>query len=140
MGDFDVLIHALQETEAFDGRSYQIVVMLQPTSAMRTPDEVSRALHMLVEGGWDSVWTVSPTDLKAHPLKQLTVPDGALDFYEPAGTKIVARQQLQPVYHRNGVAYVMTRECLVDQRNIMGRRAGALVLEAPIFRSIPSKI
>jgi CMP-N,N'-diacetyllegionaminic acid synthase len=36
---------------------------------------------------------------------------------------------LSPVYHRNGIAYAMTRECLVLQRTIMGRRKGALVIE-----------
>jgi CMP-N-acetylneuraminic acid synthetase len=75
------------------------------------------------------VWTVSPTDAKAHPLKQLTVCDGVLGYYDPAGANIVARQQLEPVYHRNGVAYVMTRQCLVGQRTIMGAKAGALVVD-----------
>jgi CMP-N-acetylneuraminic acid synthetase len=84
---------------------------------------------MLVEGGWDSVWTVSPTDTKAHPLKQLTVSGGALDYYDREGAGIVARQQLKPVYHRNGTAYAMTRECLVEQRSIKGRRAGALIIK-----------
>jgi len=130
IGDFEVLIHALEATEAADRRRYDIVVMLQPTSVLRTPHEVSAAIRMLVDGRWDSVWTVSPTDSKAHPLKQLTISDGVLDYYDPAGARIVARQQLQPVYHRNGVAYVMTRACLVEQRTIKGARAGALVLDA----------
>ena len=131
IGDFEVLIHALETTEAVDGRQYDIVVMLQPTSVLRTADEVTATIRMLVGGQWDSVWTVSITDLKAHPLKQLTISDGALDYYDPAGARIVARQQLRPVYHRNGVAYAMTRACLVEQRTIMGARAGALVLESP---------
>jgi CMP-N,N'-diacetyllegionaminic acid synthase len=131
IGDFEVLIHALGATEAVDGRQYDIVVMLQPTSVLRTADEVTATIRMLVGGQWDSVWTVSITDSKAHPLKQLTISDGALDYYDPAGARIVARQQLQPVYYRNGVAYAMTRACLVEQRTIMGARAGALVLESP---------
>jgi len=71
---------------------------------------------------------VSETDSKAHPLKQLTVADGWLDYYDPKGAEIIARQQLQPVFHRNGIAYAMTRACLVEQRTIKGRRAGALVV------------
>jgi CMP-N-acetylneuraminic acid synthetase len=131
IGDFEVLIHALEATEVADARTYDIVVMLQPTSVLRTSDEVSATIRMLIEGKWDSVWTVSVTDSKAHPLKQLTVSDGELDYYDPAGSQIVARQQLQPVYHRNGVAYAMTRKCLVEQGTIMGGRAGALVLDRP---------
>jgi len=129
VSDFDVLIHALEATEAVDSCQYDIVVMLQPTSVLRIPEEVSATIRVLVDGQWDSVWTVSPTDSKAHPLKQLTVSGGMLAYYDSAGSRIVARQQLEPVYHRNGVAYAMTRACLVEQRKIMGARAGALVLE-----------
>lgn len=130
IGDFDVLIHALEATEALDRRRYDVVVMLQPTSPLRTAAHVAATIQMLVEGGWDSVWTVSQTDSKAHPLKQLTLTaDGGLGYYDPRGADIVARQQLAPVYHRNGVAYAMTRACLVDQRTIKGRKSGALVIE-----------
>jgi CMP-N-acetylneuraminic acid synthetase len=129
VGDWDVLIHALEATESIDKEQYGIVVMLQPTSPMRTSLQVSEAIRMLVDGRWDSVWTVSPTDSKAHPLKQLRVKGAAIGYYHPDGAEIVARQQLEPLYHRNGVAYVMTRNCLVKQRTIMGFKAGALVTE-----------
>ena len=131
IGDFEVLLHALEATEAVDQRRYDIVVMLQPTSPLRTAGNVADTIRMLVNGAWDSVWTVSATDSKAHPLKQLTVADGYLDYYDPKGAEIIARQQLQPVFHRNGIAYAMTRECLVGQRTIKGHRAGALVVPGP---------
>jgi len=130
IGDADVLVHALQEVERLDGRRYDVVVMLQPTSPLRTAEQVVRTIETLVDGGWDSVWTVSETDSKGHPLKQLCVEGGgALRFYDPAGEKIVARQQLTSVYHRNGVAYAMTRDCLLEQGSIQGRKCGAVVLE-----------
>jgi CMP-N,N'-diacetyllegionaminic acid synthase len=130
IGDLEVLAHALQATEAADRRRYDVVVMLQPTSPLRTPAQVSATLRMLDAGDWDSVWTVSETDLKSHPLKQLTLgADGALGYFDPRGAAIIARQQLTPVYHRNGVAYAITRACLLDQGSIMGRKAGALLIE-----------
>ena len=104
--------------------------MLQPTSPLRRPRHVSDAIEMLVSGGWDAVWTVSETDSKEHPLKQLTLDaeSGRMDYYDPAGGEIIARQQLQPVYHRNGVAYAITRRCLLVERSIKGARTGALVI------------
>jgi CMP-N,N'-diacetyllegionaminic acid synthase len=129
VGDVDVLTHALLATEALDGKTYDIVVMLQPTSPLRKASDVSATIGMLVEGGWDSVWTVSHTESKAHPLKQLTISKGALDYYDQSGAQIVARQQLLPVYHRNGVAYAFLRACLLDQRTIKGKRTGALIIE-----------
>jgi CMP-N,N'-diacetyllegionaminic acid synthase len=132
VGDLEVLAHALQATEQLDDRAYDIVVMLQPTSPFRKPEQVSACIRMLVEGSWDAVWTVSPTDSKSHPLKQLNVgEDGALDLHDASGAQIIARQQLEPVYHRNGIAYAFTRECLLEQKTIRGLRTGALVIEEP---------
>lgn len=129
IGDRDVLVHALQETERLDGITYDIIVMLQPTSPLRRSEHVRATVEMLVEGNWDAVWTVSETDSKNHPLKQLTIADNQLGYYDPSGKTIFARQQLRPLYHRNGVAYAITRECLLNQGAIMGARTGGLLLE-----------
>ena len=115
--------------ERLDTVRYDIVVMLQPTSPLRRPEHVMRAIEMLVNEHWDAVWTLSETDSKSHPLKQLTLTSGKIDYYDPNGSRIIARQQLTPVYHRNGVAYVMTRRCLLEERSIMGKRTGALLLD-----------
>lgn len=129
IGDYDVLMHALQACEALDDCRYDIVLMLQPTSPSRTPEHVRDTLAMLLDGGFDAVWTMSETDAKQHPLKQHVIADdGALDYYDPAGANIIARQQLRPVYHRNGICYAITRECLTEQKSIKGRRTGALVI------------
>lgn len=130
ISDWQVLIHALTEMERIDGVTYDVVVMLQPTSPGRKPEHVTATMEHLVKGGFDAVWTLSETDSKAHPLKQLNVAaDGSLSYYDPAGAKIIARQQLTPVYHRNGIAYAITRQCLVGQKSIMGAKPGAVVIE-----------
>jgi CMP-N,N'-diacetyllegionaminic acid synthase len=133
IADWDVLHHALLTMEMLDGVEYGIILMLQPTSPSRTPEHVLRSISVLTDGGFDAVWTVSETDSKAHPLKQLAVgPDRELDYYDPAGATIVARQQLKPVFHRNGIAYAFTRECLLEQKTIKGRNTGAFVIEGPL--------
>lgn len=132
IGDWDVLVHALGEMERLDGHTYDVVLMLQPTCPLRRPEHVARTLEHLVRDGLDSVWTVSATDLKAHPLKQLTIDGGRLDYFDPRGRGIVARQQLTPVYHRNGAAYAFTRACLLEQKSILGAQAGAVVIDDPL--------
>lgn len=133
IGDWEVLHHALKEAEERVGGEFAIVLMLQPTSPLRTPKQVEDCVRMTISGDFDAVWTVSETDSKAHPLKQLLVgQDGTMKYYDPEGGKIIARQQLSPVFHRNGVAYSITRECIMDQRSIKGARTGALVIEEPV--------
>jgi CMP-N-acetylneuraminic acid synthetase len=128
VSDFEVLLHALLATEAFDNSRYDIVVMLQPTSPLRSARHVLGAINMLIDGEYDAVWTVSETDSKAHPLKQLVLEKGLIDFWDLRGAEIIARQQLSPVYHRNGVAYAITRKCLIEQRSTKGCRTGGYVV------------
>lgn len=130
VSDWDVLIDALHKVEEIDGIKYDIIVMLQPTSPMRESKDVLGVINMLIDGGYDSVWSVSVTDSKSHPFKQLTVKDGEMEYWDMRGEKIIARQQLDPVYHRNGVAYAITRECLLNQKTIKGLKAGAYIVVA----------
>ena len=133
VSDWQVLSHAHEEMERLDQTTYDIIIMLQPTSPGRTPDHVRQCIAHLVSGGFDAVWTVSETDSKAHPLKQLTISgSGSLDYYDPAGAAIIARQQLKPVYHRNGIAYAITRQCLIEQKSIMGKKPGAVIIAGPL--------
>jgi len=46
---------------------------------------------------------------------------------------IIARQQLKPVYHRDGAAYVMTRDCLLIQKTTIGENASAVKINAIII-------
>ena len=128
IADGHVLHHALMECEKVDNRKFDIIIMLQPTSPFRKPFHVTETVEKLIKGRYDAVWTVSETDSKAHPLKQLVIRNDVLDFYDPAGAKIIARQQLTPVYHKNGVAYVMTRDCILN-KEIKGGRTSFVVIE-----------
>jgi len=92
---------------------------------------VRRCLELFVARDAESVWSVSPADKKYHPLKQLSVVDDRLDYYDPLGAEIIARQQLSQLYVRNGVAYVVSRTCLIESRSLMGRRAFACVTTRP---------
>ena len=131
IGDVEVLQHALAGTEADDGHRYDVVVMLQPTSPLRTAHQVEAAITLLVDDGLDAVWTVSQTDGKAHPAKQLQLVDGLLEYDHVDGGTVVARQQLSPLWHRNGIAYVLRRATL-EAGALLGPRTGGLVVDGPV--------
>ena len=95
------------------------MIMLQPTSPLRTAEQVTEVVKKLIKNNHDSVWTVSETDSKNHPLNQFNIDSaGLLDYYDIATAKIVARQQLKPTYQRNGIAYAITRECLEANKEV----------------------
>jgi CMP-N,N'-diacetyllegionaminic acid synthase len=133
ISDLEVLTHALRETEKNYSETYDVILMLQPTSPARTAAHIEQIIKKLVDEGLDAVWTLSVTDLKFHPLKQLTINEqGVMEYFLEDGKSIIARQQLKPVYHRNGIGYVFTRECLLEQKNIKGTKTGAIIIEGKI--------
>ncbi len=129
VADGPVLHHALLACEKNDKLRYDVIVMLQPTSPFRRPEHVTAAVNKLIDGGYDAVWTVSETDSKAHPLKQLVIEKDNLDYYDSAAADIIARQQLKPVYHRNGVAYVMNRKLIAEKKQIKGEKTSYIVID-----------
>tara|TARA_B100000524_G_C23546591_1_gene333226 strand:+ start:77 stop:778 length:702 start_codon:yes stop_codon:yes gene_type:complete len=129
IGDHSVLKDALLKIEEIDQTTYDIIVMLQPTSPLRLESDVTGAIKKLVKGGYESVWTVSKTDLKFHPDKQLIIKNGNLKFFNENGKNIIARQQLKDTYHRNGVAYVVTRKCLLNELNLLGQECAAFIID-----------
>ena len=129
ISDLEVLTHALNEMELKDSCVYDLIIMLQPTSPLRTELQVIQTIEKLIAKDFDAVWTISETDTKSHPLKQLIIDEETVNYYDKDGKDIIARQQLKPVYHRNGIAYAITRNCLINKKSIMGDKTGYLICE-----------
>jgi CMP-N,N'-diacetyllegionaminic acid synthase len=128
----DTWRHAWFKAEEYFDQTFDISVLLEPTSPLRKSKDVEEVIKKMVDGGYDSVFTVSETDSKSHPLKQMVIKDNHVGYYDDAGKDIIARQQLTPVYHRNGVAYAITRKCLVEQKTITGSNASAVIIDEPL--------
>ena len=131
ISDWQVLNHALTAMEKIESKIFDIVIMLQPTSPLRKPFHIEKTLNHLIENNFDSVWTISKTDSKYHPKKQLILKDKEFDFYEAEGANIIARQQLSEVYHRNGICYAFTRKCIISLKNIKGIKSGFVLIDEP---------
>ena len=115
VADSPVLQHATAEMEKSSGQPFDVVVMLQVTSPLRTIDDVRDSIAKLVTTGCDAVWTVSPTELHFHPLKQIVLDDDStMRLFDDRGLQIIARQQLTPVFHRNGSCYALRRDFLMN--------------------------
>ena len=128
-GAVETVTHALLECERVDGVTYDIVLIVEPTSPLRLPADVEAAARMLVDGDADSVVTVSPLPKKYHPHKVFRLDGELLRYYDECGAAVVNRQELGELYWRNGACYALTRDCLVEKRAIITERSAALVIE-----------
>ncbi len=129
IGDIEVLQDATGASEETFSCRFDVVLMLQPTSPLRRPEHIELCIKTLYDYHLDCVWTVSETDSKAHPLKQLLVEDGKITYYDERGRDIVARQMLSSVYHRNGLCYAFERDYLLSARDLLSKNNRAIVIK-----------
>ena len=125
----DMMIHALQACEQQDACQYDILVLVEPTSPFRQANDIEQTCRGMIDGAFDSAVCVSLADTKSHPLKMLKVKSNKLDYYEKAAADITARQQLAPIYIRNGACYAVSRDTLLGQRSIITNNTFAYVVD-----------
>lgn len=116
----DVVLHALYQLAVL-GRMYDAVLVLQPTSPLRKPKHIRRAVELL--GDNDAVCSVValPRDLCPHYVMRIT-PEGYLDYFLPEGRNITRRQDVPPAYRREGTIFLTTTRTLRDARSFYGDR------------------
>jgi CMP-N-acetylneuraminic acid synthetase len=122
--------HAWLASEAHYGCKFDVSIWLQPTSPLRTVEHLELTLRAVVENGHAAAATVSPVPGHFTPEKILTMDAaGRLTHYLPEGGKIVARQQIPPYYHRNGLCYAATRDTLVKRGHILEDDCAGVLIE-----------
>ena len=115
--------------EKLTGDRFAVVDRLQVTSPLRTADDVTESIEKVVNTGCDAVWTVSPTELHFHPLKQLVLDENSgMTMFDDRGLDIIARQQLSPVFHRNGCCYALRREFLMTTDGLYSPQSSQAVI------------
>lgn len=126
----EALQHAVRALELDGARQQDIILIVEPTSPLRIPDDVRQVAEAVVQQGITSALTVSRVDTKFHPFKVFRQnAEGVLAYYSEEGRQITRRQQLDPLYFRNGAAYALTREFLFGQSRVFGDDAVGVVID-----------
>jgi len=123
-----VLLHALEHAEWEAGVPYDAVVLLQPTSPIRTGADIDSVVGILEHDPTvESVISVSPVH-DGHPAYLYHLYGG--DWVEPLWPdwERARRQELPIVYGRNGALFGVRRGVLVEQRTVMARHPKAYVM------------
>lgn len=109
-----VIRHVFSEIKTKSGDDYDIGVILQPTAPMRTAEDIDQAVNILISTGADSVVSVYRV-YDHHPARMYKIENDCLvSLEEEPGSRL--RQELPPVYHRNGAIYAF-RRTMVEQTN-----------------------
>jgi CMP-N-acetylneuraminic acid synthetase len=121
-----VLRHAIECLEKKENYRADAIVLLQPTSPLRTSYETDMAIKKFLITNADLVVSVSET--KNHPFWSFRMDNDKLIPFIDDGLKITRRQDLPKIYVANGTMYVMSRETL-QKENIYDGDVRAIIMD-----------
>ena len=124
-----VICHAIDEVTRA-GWTPELVVLLQPTSPLRRPDHVARAVDLLRSSGADSVVTVVEVPKHLSPDYVMRIDGGVLRPFLPEGERVTRRQDVRPAYSRDGTVYAFRRDTLDRCGSIYGDDCRPLIIDA----------
>jgi CMP-N,N'-diacetyllegionaminic acid synthase len=136
-----VLQHAVDWLREHQQYRPDVVMILQPTSPLRRPQDIREAVRLLAESGADSVLTVSEVPAHVHPMRMLRVAeDGTATLLvsgEPVRRRINRRQDLPAAWLMNGSIYAFRTAVLsASEPSLYGDRTVALPVPDPFGLSI----
>lgn len=118
IGVWPAIRDAVADWEARSRRGADTVVLLQPTSPLRTAEDIDRCIERFHATGAEICASVC----RSHdsPYVNMVEPDGASAFVRPCSpsmTRTQRRQDAPPVYAVNGAIYVVSRSVLAHVEN-----------------------
>jgi CMP-N-acetylneuraminic acid synthetase len=124
-----VIEHVIGELDR-TGWHAEIIVLLQPTSPLRTPFHIRASVQLLRESNADSV--VSVVELPKHfsPDYVMRIDEGKLVSFLPDGMRVTRRQDARAAFVRDGTVYTFWTRTVREQHSIYGRDCRPLVVSA----------
>ncbi|MEY4634571.1 MAG: hypothetical protein RJA55_369 [Acidobacteriota bacterium] len=134
-----VIQHAAEWMRDQAGYQPDAVVVLQPTSPLRTAGDIDAAVALLESSGAESVLSVSEVPAHAHPMRTLRLDAAgrAVLFAtgEPVRKRINRRQDLPEAWVMNGAIYACrTGTLFAEEPSLYGDHVVAYRM--PVERSI----
>ncbi len=120
--------HAIQYLESQEGYYADVVVDLDPTSPLRTEEDIKACIRMVSDGGADNVFSV--TKARRNPyFNMVEIVDGRVKLVKTLPRSVVRRQDAPQVYDMNASIYVWKRQTLMTNDSIFLERT--MIYEMP---------
>ncbi len=134
----DVLLDLFVKIER--GSKHQdIVVLLQPTSPLRTTEDITGALKLYFEKSANAVVSVCEVDHHPYWMNELP-PDVRMDGFLREEAIHTPRQQLPRYYRLNGALYIANIGWLKKSRSFFGENTFAYIMQREHSIDIDHKI
>lgn len=123
------VVTAVEHAYQFLGEAFDVIVLLQPTSPLRTSKDFDNIIALLEENPEsDGVISVVPLD-DVHPARIYNLYNKKLIPYIKKG-ETARRQDLNPVFYRNGCFYAVRTKAFFDQKSFMVEQKLAYIMDS----------
>lgn len=126
------VLHAM-ETLASKGRYYDYIVLLQPTSPLRTVADIDGCIEQCVEQKAQFCVTVTDTETSPYWMYKLDQQNRLVPLLT-AEKPVLRRQDSLPVYVLNGAVYIGKWESVLQEKSFLNPATKAFIM--PHERSI----
>lgn len=110
------------------GHIFDSITLLQPTSPLRSVDDIVRAHKLFDDKGANSV--ISVCEAEHSPLwSNVIEPDLSMEHFAETDDIVSSRQQLPTYYRLNGAIYIVNDKALHDIKNIYKEKSYAYIME-----------
>jgi CMP-N,N'-diacetyllegionaminic acid synthase len=123
------VLHAALWLEENEGYRPDLIMLLQPTSPLRIPEDIDRAIELIHEKSADAIVSVTPAEAHPYWMKQIDGSGRMTDFIK-LDHPIDRRQDLPEVFVLNGAIYLARYEVLVEQKTFFTDNTFSLVMPA----------
>ncbi len=128
----DLVLHAVEYFRQ-KGEEFDLFVLLQPTSPLRTSEDIRCAIDVLFDREAEMV--VSVTRSSSHALWTNELPEnGCMKDFLPKRVVNKPRQEMPVVFHPNGAIFAGVIDRLENNRQFYGDRTFAYIM--PKERSV----
>ncbi len=121
------VLHALDHLKKAEGYVPDVVVLLQPTSPLRTAADIDGAIRLLMRKRGDAVIGVAEGDNKF--LKSFFIEHGVLRGIVNDAFPFANRQDLPKTYMPNGALYVIREKAFRKSGKLFAKRTLGFVME-----------
>ncbi len=127
------MLHAAHWLNENDGYRPNLIMLLQPTSPLRIPEDIDSAVELALEKGADAVVSVAPVEAHPYWMKRRDGEGRMTDFITLDHIP-ERRQDLPEVYVLNGAIYLARYEVLMEKKTFYTDSTFSLVM--PVERSL----
>lgn len=135
----DAVVHAIEWLE-LNQDFYDMIVLLQPTSPLRTSSDIKKAIEIFTEDGIANS-LISITEVVQHPeLMKLLNKENYLEDYQESMSLRRRRQDLSLLYIPNGALYIASKMNLLYKKDFYTKPVAYYYMDIERSIDIDSKL